>query len=526
MSFFVVQCATRRIEDRKSVFYYNESNAITTLDPAFARDLETMWATNQLFDGLVELDSLLIPQPCLAHAWRISNDGLEYTFNLRTDVKFHKSELFDSPNNRRLKASDVVFSFNRIRDAKVASPGAWVFEQVAANGIEALNDSTVVIRLIKPFQPFLGMLSTQYANIVPREVVEHFGADFREHPIGTGPFQFAFWYEQIALVFHKNENFWRRDNHGQRLPYLDAVKIDFVKDMSVEYQGLLSGRYDMMSGINASFKDELLTADGLLDPVFDNIIRFQKIPFIKTDYLGFVLDDQTINPNQRVILDVRIREAIECAIDKDAMVKYLRNNTVFAAHSGFVPPVLLGEKDAGKNTYDPERSKRLIAESGYSTEQLNIPLYTTSDYADLLEYIQHALMKVGIKASVQILQTANFKEQTSQAKLPIFRKSWLADYADAENFLGIFKSNRFAPYGPNYMHFKSEEFDELYDQAAMETNDSLRMELYRRMNKFLMNERPVIPLFYDQVSHFVANNVQGLRTNAINMLDLSTVWKQ
>jgi peptide/nickel transport system substrate-binding protein len=135
------------------------------------------------------------------------------------------------------------------------------------------------------------------------------------------------------------------------------------------------------------------------------------------------------------------------------------------------------------------------------------------------------LEKVGIRAEVTILQSANFKDQTSQAKLPVFRKSWLADYPDAENFLAIFRSNRFSPAGPNYMHYKSADFDALYARAIAETNDSLRLALYGEMNDVLQRDMPVIPLYYDQVSHFVAKQVRGFQTNAINMIDLSTVYK-
>lgn len=525
MSFFMVQCGPEQEEDRSKVFYYNESNAITSLDPAFARDLETMWATNQLFDGLLELDTLLRPQPCIAKHWTVSEDGLLYTFFLRNDVRFHSSPLFQEPNHRLVTAHDFVYSFKRIVDPSVASPGAWIFEHLAEDGVQALSDSVLELRLRQPFQPFLGLLTTQYANVVPREVVEHYGADFRENPIGTGPFQFAFWYEQIALVFHRHPHFWKCDAAGQRLPYLDAVKIDFVKDMSVEYQGLLSGRYDFMSGIHAAFKDELLTPSGDLDPAFDQLLRFQKTPFIKTDYLGFLLDEARLESNQQAILDPLVRQAIECAIDKEAMVRYLRNNTVMPANGGFVPPVLLGRTDGGASTYNPNKARELLQSSGRTAQQLNVTMYATGDYADLLEYIQHALAEVGITAQVVVLQSANFKDQTSQANLPIFRKSWLADYPDAENFLGIFRSNRFAPGGPNYMHYQSHDFDALYLQTIAETNDSLRLSMYREMNALLQRDMPVIPLYYDQVSHFLNRSVRGFQTNAINMIDLSTVHK-
>jgi len=191
--------------DGKSVFCYNESNGITTLDPAFSRDIEVMWATNQLFDGLVELDSHMKVIPCVAKRWEISDDGKDYQFHLRNDVYFHSSPLFADTSGRQVVASDFVFSFNRLLDPALACPASWIFSSVDRSnhgGFEATNDSTLVIHLKEAFQPFLGMLSMQYCNVVPKEVVEHYGPDFREHPIGCGPFRFAFWYENIALVMH------------------------------------------------------------------------------------------------------------------------------------------------------------------------------------------------------------------------------------------------------------------------------------------------------------------------------------
>jgi len=250
-------CNSAKRNEDENVFCYNENNGITSLDPAFSRDLEIMWATNQLFDGLVEMDSNLNIIPCIAKRWEISEDGLQYKFILRDSVFFHASQLFSDTSGRKVIASDFVYSFNRILSPKVASPGKWIFSNVNVelnNGFEAPDDTTFIIHLKEPFQPFLGMLSMQYCSVVPNEVVEHYGQDFREHPVGTGPFKFAFWYENVALVFHRSEKFWQRDEQGVQLPYLDAVKIDFVKDMSVEFQGLLQGKYDFMSGIQLRSK--------------------------------------------------------------------------------------------------------------------------------------------------------------------------------------------------------------------------------------------------------------------------------
>ncbi len=515
-----------------NVFNYNESNGITSLDPAFTRDLEVMWATNQLFDGLVELDSNLKPIPCIAEHWNISEDGLTYTFHLRDSVYFHPSPLFADLLHRKVLAQDFVYSFQRLLDPKVASPAQWIFANVNTEkqgGFEAKDDSTLAIYLKKPFQPFLGMLTMQYCNVVPREVVEFYGSDFRSHPIGTGPFKFAFWYENVALVFHKHTSFWQHDAKGNSLPYLDAIKIDFVKDMSVEFQGLLQGRYDFMSGIYASFKDELLDAEGNMSQAYASQLHFQKTPFIKTDYLGIFMDTNMEITKDSPLMDVRVRQAISYAINKKEMVKYLRNNTVFAAENGFVPPSLIGINTNRKfYEYNPYKAKKLLAEAGFAngSGMPEIVISTVSDYADLIEYIQHQLETIGIKVRVNILQGPALREQSAKGQLAIFRKSWLADYADAENFLAVFYTNNFCPVGPNYTHFSNAEYDKLYERSQTVSNDSLRAIIYSQCDSILMSEAPVIPLYYDQVSHFVRNNVVGLKTNPVNMLDLKTVSKQ
>ncbi len=525
-------CNSGKKSEDENVFCYNESNGVTSLDPAFSRDLEIMWATNQLFDGLVEMDSNLNIIPCIAKRWEISEDGLLYTFFLRDSVFFHPSKLFSDTSGRKVIASDFVYSFNRILSPKVASPGKWIFSNVNTeynNGFEAPDDTTFIIHLKEPFQPFLGMLSMQYCSVVPHEVVEHYGQDFREHPVGTGPFKFAFWYENVALVFHRSEKFWQRDEHGVQLPYLDAVKIDFVKDMSVEFQGLLQGKYDFMSGIHTSFKDELLDADGNLVEAYKSQLHFQKTPFIKTDYLGIMMDSTMEISKNSPLMNVKVRQAISYAINKNEMVKYLRNNTVISANEGFVPPSLLkNEEPSTYYNYNPSLASKILDEAGYKDRKKlgTITISTTSDYADLMEYIQHEWEKIGVHTNVNVLQGPALREQSANGQLAVFRKSWLADYPDAENFLAVFYSPNFCPAGPNYTHFYDKQFDELYSQSRRENNDSLRMNIYSKLDSLLMSKAPVIPLYYDQVSHFVRNNIEGLQTNPVNMLDLKTVKKK
>lgn len=517
------------LPNESNVFLYNENNSITSLDPAFARDLEIMWATNQLFDGLVEFDSQLQLKPCIAKEWKVSEDGKTYTFYLRNDVFFHPSPLFKEPNHRKVTANDFVYSFRRLLDPQVASPGAWIFDKVndpMNSGFEAINDSTLIIRLNEAFRPFLSILTMQYCNVVPKEVVEHYGLDFRSNPIGTGPFQFAFWYEGTALVFHKHQNFWQFDTLGNRYPYLDGIKIDFIKDVSVEYQNFLLGKYDFISGIHPSYKDELLTPEGLLRENFTQEIKFFKTPFIKTDYLGFYLDNSSNNPASTILRDARIRKAIELSINKREMVRYLKNNTVVAATYGFIPPSLLNSPSM-INDYDPSLAQELLAEAGFPNGSglPEISIAATSDYADLLEYIQHQLSLSGIKIAINILQGPTLRDASAKGILPVFRKSWLADYPDPENFSSLFLQKNFSPNGPNYTHYHQPLVEEKYFEANLIMNDSLRNKCFETINTIIGQDVPVIPLYYDQVTHFVKPNISNWEINPINMIDLKKVKK-
>ena len=521
-----VSCG-RQHNNNKNVFCYNESNGITSLDPAFARDLEIMWATNQLFDGLVELNDSLEIIPSVAKSYSISEDRLTYTFILRNDVFFHNNACFTNSTGRKVLSSDIAFSFNRILDNAIASPGKWIFENVIENGFTAANDSTFIIQLKKPFSPFLGLLTTQYANIVPHEGIEKYGTEFRNNPVGCGPFQFAFWYENVALVFHKNPNYFLKDELGNSLPYLEAVKIDFVKDMSAEYQGLLQGKYDFMSGLHNAFKDELLDPNGNLSSAYSSQLYLQKTPFIKTDYLGFVVDPSL--QSNKALLDPRVRKALHLSINKKDMVKHLRNNTVIPADFGFCSPAAAKNLNTTERiSFNKKEALDLLAQAGFPNGK-NLPtivLSTTSDYADLMEYIQHEWQQIGIPCEIQQLQGAAFRDQASKCQLSVFRKSWLADYAHPENFYSVFQTSRFTPNGPNYTHYSNSNYDMIYAVLGASNNSDSTLIYCEKLEQQLNEETPVIPLYYDQVMHFIRSNVKNLPTNSVNMLDLRRVKKE
>ena len=188
------------------VFRYNEHRNISSLDPAFSKDLADIWGTNQIFNGLVQMNDKLEVQPAIAKTWQISDSAKTYTFNLRDDILFHKHHLFEKDSTRTIKASDFEFSLNRLKDEKLASPGSWVLNKV--DKFYAANDSTFIIKLKQSFPAFLGLLTMKYCSVVPKEVVEYYGTEFRSNPIGTGPFRFKRWEENVKLVLRKNQHYF------------------------------------------------------------------------------------------------------------------------------------------------------------------------------------------------------------------------------------------------------------------------------------------------------------------------------
>ncbi len=515
-------CRNTTSDESRTVFRYNESGSVNSLDPAYAADLETMWIINQLYDGLVELDQNLDIRSNVAELWEISSDGLTYTFHLRQNVLFPKDAHFSS---RKVCAQDFVFSFNRIIDATIASPGRWIFKNVRDfNPFEAPDDSTFIIHLRQPQGSFIQMLSTSYASVVRPEAVEKFGKDFRQHPTGSGPFQLAFWEDQVSMVLHRNPNYWMHDfKTGKSLPFLDAVQIDFLKDAFAEYQGFISGKYDFMSGIDAAYIDQLLSTKGQLKEEWRDQIRLEHVPFIKTDYIGFYLEG-----SKSIVHDLRYRQLLSMTIDRKELCAKLRNNIIVPAENGFIPPQLKSISFHHPNLlFDSNKVEKLKAEleKDWGSPLPSITLTITPEYADIFEYLQHEWKKQGIDVEISTLQSGSFKEKVAKGQVVAFRKNWLADYPDGENFLQVFTKELFSPNGPNYTHFYNQDWEMQFKMATSENIRIKRAAKWNQLDSALMNELPIIPLYHDQVLHFVSNHVDNWTINAINMLDLTHVQK-
>ena len=501
-----------------NIFKYNEYSNISSLDPAFSSTLRNIWPVNQIFNGLVQLDKNLEIKGDIASSWTISEDKRTYTFKIRQDVYFHNSELFGKNLTRKVKAKDFEYSFKRLIDNKIASPGHWVFNNV--KNFKAINDSIFQIELKKEFDPFLGILSMKYCSVVPHEIVTVLGDKFSKKPIGTGPFKFKKWDENVKLVLSKNKNYFEHDSLGQKLPYLDGIAISFIPDKKSEFMELLSGRLDMVSSPENSIIDQIFDYKGDLKPRFSSNYNLLKSPYLNTEYIGF-------NIQNNIKKDTLLRYAINSGIDRKKMMQYLRKNIGYPAESGIVPNGLNNSFYLPRYNYDPDLSKKLISiyKSNNDIDEINITIVSDSQYLDILEFIQSELEKIGVQIQIEITPPSILRQGKATGKFDAFRASWIADYPHVENYFSLFYSKNHTPKGPNYTFFSDRNFDELYELIGNKKSISYE-KISNDLENIIRRYSPIIPLYYDMSVRIVPKNISGLEANAINQLNLKRVVKK
>jgi oligopeptide transport system substrate-binding protein len=523
-------CSQSADDQGKKVFNLNLDQNLTSMDPAFARNQYAIWMINQVFDGLVQIDSALNTVPAIAKSWEVSADGLEYTFHLRNDVFFQDDPLFQNGKGRKVKASDFVYSFNRLIDPKVGSSGGWIFSDKVKDihNFVAVNDTTFKINLTKPFPAFLNLLCTQYCMVVPYEVVEHYGKDFRSHPIGTGAFKLKYWKEDEILVMLKNENYWEKEN-GVRLPYLDAVKVTFISDKQSAFMNFIKKDLDYFNSVDGSYRDDILTKSGHMTSKYKGRFQLIKAPYLSTEYVGILVDTSKSIVKNSPLRFKKVRQAINYGIDKPKLVKYLRNSIGVPATSGFVPKGMPGfDSTAVKGYhYEPAKAARLLAEAGYPNGKgmPEVTLVTSTSYKDLIEFIQGELNTLGIRVKVDVRPSASLRELMAKNEVNFFRGSWIADYPDAENYLSVFYSKNKVPFGPNYTGYFNKDFDRLFVESYYERDAKKRYILNQRMDNMVMEHASVVPILYDQSVTMLQNNISGYAINPLSWMILKRVKK-
>lgn len=426
LSVFLIQSCEKDIEtkDTRTVFNYNEMAGVSSLDPAMASNTENIWPVNQLFNGLVQMNDSLRIIPSIAKKWTLSEDKLVYTFTLRNDVYFHDNKCFDKETGRKVVAKDFVFSLNRLYDPKVSGALSYLVnidrsEKTNYKGFTALNDSTLVIYLKEPFSAFLSTLTMSFFSVIPHEAIDYYGQDFRRNPVGTGPFVFKRWDEGTKLVLLKNPNYFEFEGNN-RLPYLDAVTVSFVKDRETAFMELLNGKYDMLSGADAFNINEVLDKNGNLQQSYSKKFDLQKQTYLKTDYLGILIDEDIEIVKKSPLRIKALRKAINHGFDRLKMIKYYRNNIGTPATAGFIPKGM-NAFDTTKirgYEYNPQKVLKLLAEAGYPEGKglPEITIHTTETYLEQMEFIQSQLSENNIHVNISVDKSSVLRQAVSSCE--------------------------------------------------------------------------------------------------------------
>jgi peptide/nickel transport system substrate-binding protein len=327
------------------------------------------------------------------------------------------------------------------------------------------------------------------------------------------------------MVLVKNEHYFEKDSTGTRLPYIDGIKISFYDSRATEFLLFQQGQVDFINDIDPSFKDEVISKKGELKKEWTNKIILAKHPYLNTEYLGILVDTTNELVKNAPVRLKKIRQAINYGFNRRKMMLYLRNSIGIPAESGFIPagfPCFDTTLVKGY-TYDPAKARQLVKEAGFADFN-NFPvikLLTIPIYADFASFIAKELEEAGIKVQVEVVQKSLLLEQTAKSQALFFRGSWIADYPDAENYLSVFYSKNPAP--PNYTRYNNRQFDLLYEKALTEINDTVKQDLYRQMDRLIINDAPVVPLWYDEVFRLVNPRIKNFHANGLNLLELRKV---
>jgi peptide/nickel transport system substrate-binding protein len=304
--------------------------------------------------------------------------------------------------------------------------------------------------------------------------------------------------------------------------------VTFLIDKQSAFLEFVKGNLDFISGLDQSYKDELLNRDGQLHPKYHDRFNMSSQPYLNTEYLGILVDTNLEIVKDSPLRHKEIRQAINYGFDRKKMIRYLRNNIGYPGLFGILPPGLPAfDSSIAAYEYNPVKARQLIRNSGYekSEDIPEITLHTTAEYVDLFKYMQQQLEEIGFRIRIEVNPAATLMQMKAFSKINFFRASWIADYPDEENYLSLFTSKNLAPAGPNYTRFHSKYYDSLYEKSQRTISEEERIKLYRQMNQLIIEEAPVVILYYDQVVRFSQNNVHNLGTNPLNLLSLKRVRK-
>ncbi len=452
-------------------------------------------SSRQVYNRLIEFErGTTNLQPALAESWEISDDGLEYTFRLRPGVKFHTTDGFTP--SRDLSAEDVVFSFERQwkQDHPYHSVSGGSYEYFVSTGmpellqaVEAVDEQTVRFVLKQPAAPFLAMLAMDFASIMSAEyaqAMQEAGTpeQLDLQPVGTGPFQLVAYQKDAVIRYKAHPDYW-----AGKAP-LDDLVFAITPDASVRWQKLQAGECHVMPYPNPADLEAIAANPDV------NLLEQEGL---NVGYLAF-------NTEKEPYTDKRVRQALNMAINKEAILDAVFQGSGTIAKNP-MPPTLWGYNEAVEDySYDPEGAKALLEEAGVSGLKTNIwamPVQRpyNPNARRMAELVQADWAKVGVEAEIVSFEWGEYLKRSLEGEHETVLLGWTADIADPDNFLFVLLGCEAAQGGANRARWCHEPFDELLVQAKQTTDMAERTRLYEEAQLIFKEEAPWVTIAHSIV---------------------------
>ncbi|MBI5188678.1 MAG: ABC transporter substrate-binding protein [Nitrospirae bacterium] len=484
--FFISSCSPKEPKNNNILTIAIESNP-TNLDPRFSTDAVSAKITTLIFNGLLKRDETMRLIPDLAEDWEM-RDGFTYIFRLKKGIKFH--------DGREITSKDVKYTYEFILDPVNKSPKKGGYDRIKE--IKVSDDYTVIFILKEPFAPFLDNMTL---GIVPEHAAREKGKDFSSHPIGTGPFIFKEWKQDERVMLTANNNYF------EGRPAIDGVIYRIIPDETIRVLELEKGNIHLLMNP--------ITSDIL--PRFERNLELKVIKKIGTNYsyIGFNLNDP-------VLKNLKVRQAIAHAIDRDGICKHILKGLAKKSDGILTEYNWAYEPDLRKYEYNPELSKKLLDEAGYPplTPTLSpkgrggirfkITFKTSQNEIRkrIAEVFQEQLRKVGIEMEIMTYEWGTFFSDIKSGNFQIFSLTWVG-ISDPDIFHYMFHSSSFPPDGANRIRYSNPEIDSLLEHGRKTLQQEERKEIYGKIQKIISDELPYINLWHSVNVAIMKKNVEG-----------------
>lgn len=531
------------------VFKVNEIENFTTLFPQNITDIYSHHITSQVYQSLLKFDQeTLETKPSLAESFDVNDDATEYVFHLRKGINFHDDPCFKDGKGRELTANDVKYSLDFACSADPMNKMFYLFDgkvkgakehfeatqngkksEGGVSGIEVVDDYTLKIKLIRPYSIFDKIVAHYGASVFPREAFEKYGRDMRTNCVGTGPFMIKTVKEGDVVYLDRNPNYWEVDEYGNQLPYLEGIKVSFIKEKKTELMEFKKGNLDMVWKLPVEEIPNLLEN---LDQAKDgkNVeFKSQSIDALSIQYYAFL----NTHP---IFSKKKVRQAFNYAIDRESLTNNTLQGEGTPAYHGFVPPMPGFPIDQVQGfDYNVDKARQLMSEAGYPNgngfPEVTLQLNSGGTTNELLAQAIQSMLKenIGVSIKLDILPMSQHQNKFESGQSAFWRIGWVADYPDPEVFLNMFYGLNVPddPSKPTYINayrYKNSEFDALFEQALRERDVEKRMALYAKADQIVVDDAVVMPIFYDNYFRVVNPLVVNFPINAMELRDFTRVY--